>query len=301
MRFMKVRVSALLLVAVCGVLSSFAQEVDLAGLQARAAKGDAEAELELSRAYYSGKGVPKDLGKAADLLRQSATRGNAEAMYGLGFIYHRGLGVPHDDTVASQWFQKAADQGVARAELELGLDYFHGENGVKLDYAAAAKYLTMAAQQKNAPDQSAPAANALGNIYEHGLGVKVDGKQAVSWYTQAAELGSGKAKSNLGRVYQEAAVVKRDPILAYMWLKLAAFQGDPMATHLLGEFMAAKDFTHEQMAEGDRRVEDYQEKHQQPVVTGPAPMAVEPGTVKMLRSMTNAAGATAPGAAQPGH
>ncbi len=48
--------------------SAFADLVNLPDLEARVAKGDPEAELDLGRAYHVGnQGVPKDFAKAADL------------------------------------------------------------------------------------------------------------------------------------------------------------------------------------------------------------------------------------------
>ncbi len=90
------------------------------------------------------------------------------------------------------------------------------------------------------PEQVAPAANTLGNMYEQGAGIPMDGKQAASWYTKSAELGYAKAQANLGRVYYEGLLVKKDLVQCYMWLKLSSLQGDTMALHLLGQYLMAK-------------------------------------------------------------
>jgi TPR repeat protein len=257
---MKVRVYFLFLVGSLASFPSFAQ-TSTEILQAQAAKGDAQAELDLGRAYHLGKGVPQDFAKAVEFYRQAAAQGNAKAMYNLGYIYQHGQGVPPDGAAAAQWFQKAADLGLPAAQLELGLFYFFGDEGLEKDYASAAKWLTLAARLENPPAQRGPASNALGYLYEHGWGVPLDGKQAISLYSKAAEMGNAKAQSNLGRVYYEGILLKRDPLQSYTWLKLAAFQGDPMATHLLSECLANEEFTAAEMAEGDRRAVDFQAKH----------------------------------------
>jgi TPR repeat protein len=145
--------------------------------------------------------------------------------------------------------------------------------GVKQDYPAAIKWLTLAAQQPDAPAQNGPAAAALGAMYEDGKGVPADKKQSFYWYSKAADLGDTRAQWNLGRIYMEGQVVPKDPVLSYMWLKLAALRGDMMATHLLPEYRASKMYSAAQIAEGDRKVKEYQAKHPwrpKPVTPGQA-------------------------------
>jgi TPR repeat protein len=283
----------LIVVTFLGALPSWAQPIDLANLQARAAKGDAEAELELGRAYHLGHGAPRDFAKALALYHQSAAQGNAKAMYNLGFMYHRGQGVAKDEKAARDWFQKAADLGLQAAQLQVGLAYYNGSMVVNQDYAAAAKWLKLAAAQNDAPKQTAMAANALGSLYEHGWGVSVDGPEAEKWYGQAADLGDVHGRSNLGRIYNEGMVVKKDPVKAYMWTKLAASQGEPLATHLYSEAMAAKAFTPDQIAEGDRLLADYQAKHNGPAVTA-VPLVAEPETMAAFPRTNATVAPTAP-------
>jgi TPR repeat protein len=264
---MKVRIYFLLLIGYFTPLSSFADPISLAILQAQAAKGDAQAELDLGRAYHLGKGVPQDFVKAAELYQEAAAQGNAKAMYNLGYIYQHGQGVTKDGVMAGQWFQKAANLGLASGQLEIGLSYFFGDDGFKQDYSSASKWLTQAAQQPDASAACASAANALGSLYEHGQGVPLDGKQAIFWYTTGAEMGNAKAQFNLGCVYNAGIHVGRDRVRSYKWLKLSALQGEPLATHLLTEFFAGKEFTAQEMADGDREVRKYQEAHHLPTNT----------------------------------
>ena len=244
-----------------GLVPGWADPPDLAGLQARAAKGDAEAELDLGRDYHLGKGVPQNIGKAVVFYRQAADQGNAKAMYNLGYIYFHGQGRAQDIPTAFQWFEKAADKGLPAAQLKLGLLYYFGDEGVKQNYTLANKWLTLAARQPNAPAQNAPAADALGAMYEGGLGVTPDKKQTFYWYSKAAELGNTRAESNLGRIYMEGQLVKKDPAQSYMWLKMAALRGDLMATHLLPDYLANKMYNAAQIAEGDRKIKEYQAQH----------------------------------------
>jgi hypothetical protein len=296
---MKALACALFLSSLFGALPLFAQDFNLADLQARVAKNDPEAELDLGRAYHlGGHGVVKDFAKAADLYRKAAAHGNAKAMYNLGYIYHHGQGVGTDDSVAAQWFEKAAEKGLPAAELEVGLAYYHGENGVKQDYLAAAKWLSLAAQQEDSPAQSGPAANALGSLYEHGWGVPQDGKLAVSWYSKGADLGDAKAQFNLARLYETGELVKRDLAQVYKWLKLASFQGDQLAIHLMSEDLGNNHFTAAQIAEGDRLAAEYQSTHHKAPLKGPVPTVIEPesmGLIPKKPKVQAGAGNNAPG------
>jgi TPR repeat protein len=146
---MKTPVGILSLIALLGFLPAFAQQINLPDLQARVAKGEAEAELDLARAYHLGKGVPIDFAKAADLYRKSAEQGNAKAMYNLGYMQHHGQGMPEDDVKAEGWFQKAADKGLPAATLEVGLAYLHGDNGCHRDSRRAMGFTKTASRRSS--------------------------------------------------------------------------------------------------------------------------------------------------------
>jgi len=272
---MNARISAFFLIAAIGLLPSFADQPSLASLQSRAAKGDAQAEFELGRVYQLGQGVPPDYAKATELYQKAAAQGIAKAMFNLGYIYRHGQGIAQDNELANQWFQKAADQGLAAGQLEIGLAYYFGDSGLKKDYAAAEKWLTLAAKQTNSPAQSASAANALGNMYAYGMGVPTDGKQAAFWLGQAAEMGNANGQSNLGKLDYEGRLVKQDLIEGYKWMKLAAAQNEPLAVHAMSEYMAAKAFSPDVIAEGDRRVDEYQLRHHKRPIKA-IPFVVEP-------------------------
>ncbi len=74
-----------------------------------------------------------------------ATEGNVKAMYDVGKLYERGRGVNKDISKAAEWFQKAAIEGNTSAQARLGILYFEGR-GVKQNYNKALKLLNSAAQ-----------------------------------------------------------------------------------------------------------------------------------------------------------
>jgi TPR repeat protein len=66
----------------------------------------------------------------------------------------------------------------------------------------------------------------LGLMYERGHGVAQDYKEAVRWWTLAAQQGDADAQTNLGVMYGLGKGVLQDNIRAHMWLNIAAVGGD---------------------------------------------------------------------------
>ena len=87
----------------------------LADMETLAGKDDPTALVALAGLYQQGRGVPKDLARAAGLYQRAAELGNAEAQYNLGNLYLLGEGVARDDDWAFTWFRAAARQGHALA------------------------------------------------------------------------------------------------------------------------------------------------------------------------------------------
>lgn len=75
-----------------------------------------------------------------------AENGKIQAMYDVGKLYQRGRGVNKNINKAAGWYQKAATAGHAAAQAKLGILYFEGR-GVPQDYIKAVKLLNAAAKQ----------------------------------------------------------------------------------------------------------------------------------------------------------
>jgi hypothetical protein len=77
------------------------------------------------------------------------------------------------------------------------------------------------------------AQNNLGYCYQHGLGVDTDLKEAVRWYKLAADQGLFAAQTNLGYCYRKGKGVDANQEEAVRWYTLAADQGDSTAQRAL--------------------------------------------------------------------
>jgi TPR repeat protein len=149
--------------------------------------------------YSSGNGVPKDLGKAAQLYREAAELGDPEGETRYGVVLLRGVGVTRDYSQAIIWIRKAAEQGFGKAQDILGLIYAAGA-GVAVDYNQAFLWTWKAAEQ------GIPTAEwHLGELYAKGIGVSVNREQAAIWYRKAAAAGVQAAQNELAELPSAAS------------------------------------------------------------------------------------------------
>src|SRR5579863_8250391 len=85
---------------------------------------------------------------------------------------------------------------------------------------------------------SAPAQNAIGELYEGGHGVPQDFRDAAVWYRESADQGFAQAQSNLGIAYALGRGVPRDYAQAMIWNRKAAEQGNALAQFNIGVMYA---------------------------------------------------------------
>ena len=62
------------------------------------------------------------------------------------------------------------------------------------------------------------------------MGTSKDYKEAVRWYTLAAEKGDNLAQNNLGTMYERGRGVLQDMVFAHMWYNIAASDGNELAS-----------------------------------------------------------------------
>ncbi|MDW7691061.1 tetratricopeptide repeat protein [Flammeovirgaceae bacterium SG7u.111] len=201
-----------------------------------AEKGDPESMYKLGLAYANGAGVEKNTKKSFELFRLAARKEYGPAQYELGKIYAKGLKVneeyvqPPSVRLAVVNYVRAANKGVAAADKELEnytvrnflsvddkdyqiyearkggggsenkqyqlyLRYLNG-NGVPKDEKKALEYCQMAALSGNAD-----AALALADMYEKGMMLEKNLRNAFVWYKEAARLKSDTALFALADMY----------------------------------------------------------------------------------------------------
>jgi len=101
----------------------------------------------------------------------------------------------------------------------------------------------------------------LGLKHETGKGVPQNYKEAVKWYTKAAEQGNAKAQYSLGLMYFNGqGGVPQDYVIAHMYCNLAAMNGDKDA--IVNRGIVEKKMTPTQIAESQRKARGWKRTHQ---------------------------------------
>ncbi len=86
----------------------------------QAENGDSGAMFALGQMYATGRGVEKDLKKAADYFHKASELGNAEAQQSFGSALMLGEGVEQDMIEALKWFIVSARKGNKAANVYAG-------------------------------------------------------------------------------------------------------------------------------------------------------------------------------------
>jgi TPR repeat protein len=87
-------------------------------------------------------------------------------------------------------------------------------------------------------------------MYDNGEGVLEDHKEAVKWYTLAAEQGLSAAQYTLGIMYGLGEGVIQDNVYAHMWSNIAASNGNETAKEYRD--IIAKQMTPSQISEAQK-------------------------------------------------
>lgn len=176
-------------------------------------------QANLGCLYMRGLGVKKDYSKALLYLTDSAKRGCPVGDYYLGILNKNGWGTPQNYQLAMKFFEKAVKGGIKNAVVEIAILDYCG-HGVQSNEKVASENVALAFEiiAKEAELGNHAAMLFLGNIYEQGLGIKMDYKQALKWYEKAAT-GSNEARERLGHFYEFGKGVDLDLDKAFEWYK----------------------------------------------------------------------------------
>jgi TPR repeat protein len=99
------------------------QRAALEKTQAKADKGDAEAQFSLGLQFASGGVTVQDYTKAAHWYLKAANQNHSLAQFNLGLMFAGGQGVAQDEAQALRWIRMAAGQGDAGAQHHLGMSH----------------------------------------------------------------------------------------------------------------------------------------------------------------------------------
>lgn len=129
---------------------------------------------------------------------------------------------------ATLWFTQAAKGGNPHAKLYLAQIQIASGNPEVMKHAH--DLLCEAAAQG-----LAEAENDLGVMYEFGIGVDRNLKEAFQWYQRAANNGIAQSQYNLALMYLDVDYPIHDIILGIYWLRMAANQSHSKAQLTLAQ------------------------------------------------------------------
>jgi uncharacterized protein len=203
--------------------------------------GNPQAMFNLGVSYYNGDGVPSDPTSAyawfllaqeagnagaADAVKRSAAEGGRfgtpDALQKIGAMYETGDELRQNYPEAAKWYRKAADLSPL-AGVKLASMLIEGR-GVPHDYSQA-----LALCQKAAKSDYGPAQYCVGYLYKHGLGARVDAKEAAKWYEEASKSGQRQAMTELATMYWKGDGVSMNRPEAYYFFFMAYEKGVPDA------------------------------------------------------------------------
>lgn len=263
-----------------------------------AEKGLASAQSMLGIMYRSGTGVPQNYDQALEWCRKAAEQGDADAQSSLAGLYDQGQGVTQDHEQAAKWYTKAAQQGHHVAQSFLANMYMMGRGVVqdnKLGYmwwnlarlygADLPDGLLDGIDEKIPPSElkeaikmpsnwlfnaaehgDADAQAVLGRAFLSGRAVTKDYKQALKWYTKAAEQGNPGAQNFVAQALADSTLrggkdnegVILDFVKAYMWMNIAS-SGDKEYAHYRD--LIAENMSPSQLEEAQEMSRDWVSNH----------------------------------------
>lgn len=179
--------------------------------------GNDSAMYNLGIALFYGEEITKDEKKALFWIERSADMGNIEAITSLYSIYKLQGNTPK----SMYWLNKGIDKNLPISFFNLGYEYSKGNSLlIKDDRKAFENYL------KSAEMGVSFAQNNLANWYLSGYYVKKDEKEAIKWYSKAAEGNLPEAMYVLYQLYSEGTKdIPQDQEKANYWLEKAKKNG----------------------------------------------------------------------------
>lgn len=98
--------------------------------------------------------------------------------------------------------------------------------------------------------------NALGVMYEDGIGVPANPKNSFDYFLKAAMRGEVNGRANVGRCFALGIGTARDVVQAYKWLKIGDARRELTATKVL--VGVVRSMTPEQIASGEKLAAEFQ-------------------------------------------
>ena len=141
-----------------------------------------------------GRGVERDVVRAAELLQEAAEKGHRVAQVRWGLKLMAGNEVAEDAAAGELWLRRANRAFYAEAAALVG-DLYVRSGSLPPNYAEAAIWYRRAAEIGHGA-----AARALGSLYLLGAGVPQDEEEAARWLRLSTEAGDPASQVELAKL-----------------------------------------------------------------------------------------------------
>jgi len=218
------------------LIASVGFATDLSEILKNAEAGDANAQYEMYRIYFTGDGVNKNIPESINWLQKAAKQGLSKAELSLARRYINGDGLQKDNAKVVKWLTKAAEHDNAEALFGLALDYGMGLQGLQTDLQKSYQYML-----KSASLGCSNAELYLGNMYMSGSyffnnNIVHDAKEATKWYIKAAEHGNDEAELLLAYCYSSGSGVLKNEYEAVKLYQKLVKKNNPSAENFLAAY-----------------------------------------------------------------
>jgi TPR repeat protein len=220
----------------------------LAGTTAFAQSSSPDALYERGMDAITGIGVSENDALGIDYFRRSADLAYGPAQIALGYYYETGTSLAKDPARALALYRKAAQQGDPLAAWLAGRLCLVGA-GALHDPEAAAKWLKVAADQKN----------AYGAYYLARLKADQDYTKAPALYKIAADQGLPQAQYFYAKALKDGRGIPQDRFTAYVWYSIASDAGYTAASSDLNELDRSGFFTMDQISTAKAQARDLEQ------------------------------------------
>ena len=191
-----------------------------------------ELEARLARCYRDGRGVSKDLNKAAELMRSAAGKGLGWAKWEYFEILSM-IGTPESLKAMIEYGQSESDNGNMELRARLARCYRDGR-GVPRNLRKAADLM-----------KETHSTNPQWSKWEYidilwMMNTPETDKEMFEFAKPFAERGQKDIQGRLGRMYRDGRGVKKDLVVASEWMRRAADQNLIWAKNELFDILWAK-------------------------------------------------------------
>jgi TPR repeat protein len=184
--------------------------------------------------YAKGRGVQADETQAMLWYERAAKAGDPYGAYAVARAIELSPQARERAAEMAQYYRTAAEQGHLPAAVRYGGLLIEGR-GVRRDLVAAERFLRHAFSN-GYPEAAVVMGDLSGSLAMSGRGdaARAAARNAIHWYTLAADAGIAMAQFKLANALFSGAGIERDLARAEQWYARAARQGLADAQYVLG-------------------------------------------------------------------